>query len=75
MDCRPLNLSSILGNTSLDCQKIGSANKDSNPGLLGEKRERHLCAMPPPSQQHGGKFKDLSLNLVQITQQVSEIQI
>ena len=31
-----------------NCKKIGSANQDSNPGLLGEKRERYLCAMPPP---------------------------
>ena len=23
--------------------------RDLNPGLLGEKRERYLCAMPPPS--------------------------
>ena len=23
-------------------------HRDSNPGLLGEKRERYLCAMPPP---------------------------
>ena len=23
-------------------------HRDLNPGLLGEKRERYLCAMPPP---------------------------
>ena len=25
-----------------------SGHRDSNPGLLGEKRECYLCAMPPP---------------------------
>ena len=24
------------------------ASREMNPGLLGEKRERHLCAIPPP---------------------------
>ena len=30
------------------CQKISWECRESNPGLLGEKRKRYLCAMPPP---------------------------
>ena len=31
----------------LNCKKIG--RQDPNTGLLGEKRERYLCALLPPS--------------------------
>ena len=30
-------------------KRNGGASWDLNPGLLGEKRERYLCAMPPPN--------------------------
>ena len=29
-------------------KKKSHLNRDSNQGLLGEKRKRYLCAMPPP---------------------------
>ena len=32
--------------------KENREHRDSNPGLLGEKRERYLCAMPPPEVEH-----------------------
>ena len=36
--------------------------RDSNPGLLGEKRERYLCAMPPPNNNYYVTIKTSHLN-------------
>ena len=33
---------------SKKCRRLTRQRRDSNPGLLGEKRERYLCAMQPP---------------------------
>ena len=30
------------------CRRLTRQCRESNPGLLGEKRERYLCATPPP---------------------------
>ena len=48
----PPKISELVQHISLKIfdEKSGVSNsQDSNPWLRGEKRERFLCAMPPPS--------------------------
>ena len=52
-ECRPLYkqhlvLSDNYARNFILYENFGSAWRDSNPGRLGEKRERYLCAMPSP---------------------------
>ena len=38
----------IIPSELIILRKIFWERRESNPGLLGEKRERYLCAMPTP---------------------------
>ena len=44
--------------------KISWERQESNPGRLGEKRERYLCAMPTPSMTTIGPLDTLQGSLL-----------
>ena len=53
-DSRQINLIIFFGSISLSiyfCRPLTKQRRESNPGRLGGKRERFLCAMPSPQPQ------------------------